>query len=736
MLIAALASLLGGGFSFWAVPPALLLGVFGLFNATPAAAQATVTLSVSDTSLEPGESATVTATLSAVQSGWVTVNLTRGGTADGSRYAGLISSIFIAAGSLSATATIDHQDSLTGAFGTLTVSIGTILTESGTVQAGSPSSVTINLVESSTPPAAPTDVSITATDRTLSLSWTRTFGATGHDVAFTRSTMLANTAQAVSSGNSATDWIIEFVGVLGNDRLTLLTNGETYRVRVRAKNAAGASDWVFVKGVPGAASTNAPAAPAGLGVTAGNAELRLRWTAMGDASGYDVQYTSAPTSGAGAVVNDAAVQNVSAAAGWLAVTRSGAAAFQKITGLTNSTDYRVRVRAKNSNGNSAWVFGAGTPKAPTVWSFAPTKYTPTEEDRDTAEITIQLAAAAPSGGVTFTLTPLFGTSVPSTTHSRLCDVNSGRAERADLGTSVPTTLTVQAGQTEGTARFPIIVDAVDDHNECFAIRAATTASSVTLRTGTQQYDVAHVLVQERVPDEPTGLTVAPGNTKLDLSWLASAVGVVAGYDVHYTSATVDNVANSVAATGTDATAAWVAVPRSGTTATQSITGLTNGRAYRVRVRATNSGGLSPWVFATGTPNTKTFEFTRDSHLVPPAKGFFDLRIRLSEAAPAGGLSFTLTQLLGASVPAGLCDDGEEKATAEDIGANPPAALTVQAGRPAGVLRGAGEHRRVRLVARFGRGGRGRAEDRGHPGGRGFRRGAALRHRARLCRHVQ
>ena len=452
------------------------------------------------------------------------------------------------------------------------------------------------------PPSVPTGVSVEAGAGRLDVGWTAPSGTvTGYDLHYTSSTSVADDA-AVQTGADSAGWKaygltlgVADLGVI----IRPLTNNTEYRVRVRAKNTGGASNWVFVKGVPTAASSNAPDAPTGLFVTPGNTDLLLRWTAMGDATGYNVQYTSAVP---GTVANSAAVQTVSAAAGWYAVSRTGAASRQRITGLTNNTAYRVRVKATNSNGESGWVFGTGTPKAQ-VWSFAPWDYDADEHATDTVGITIQLTVPAPPGGLTFTLTPLFGTAVPATTHSRRCDTNSGRAVRADLGTSVPTTLTVQAGKKEGTARFPIVVDAVDDHNECFAIRAATTASGWTVRTGTQQYDVAHVLIRERVPDEPTGLSVAPGNAKLDLSWTASLVGVVTGYDVHYTSNTT--VANGAAVQTGLASAGWKAVSRTSTdtTASQSITSLTNSTPYRVRVRAKNSGGNSPWVHGTGTPTS-------------------------------------------------------------------------------------------------------------------------------------
>ena len=102
------------------------------------------------------------------------------------------------------------------------------------------------------------------------------------------------------------------------------------------------------------------AAPTALNVTQGDGQLNMFWTApSGTLTGYDVQYTSAPMSGDGAVTNAAAVQagaSPSAANGWVAVDRGTLTdppvAAQVIAGLTNGQLYRVRVRAKNAAGDS------------------------------------------------------------------------------------------------------------------------------------------------------------------------------------------------------------------------------------------------------------------------------------------------------------------------------------------------------------------------------------------------
>ena len=105
------------------------------------------------------------------------------------------------------------------------------------------------------------------------------------------------------------------------------------------------------------------------------------------------------------------------------------------------------------------------------------------------------------------------------------------------------------------------------------------------------------------PPAPRNLRIIPSSTQLSLSW-NKPLGVVSDYDVHYTSAAASSVPNNAAVqTGNTATAAtgWLAVTRSGTATSQTISSLTNDTAYRVRVRARNISGAGAWLFGTGTP---------------------------------------------------------------------------------------------------------------------------------------
>ena len=127
-------------------------------------------------------------------------------------------------------------------------------------------------------------------------------------------------------------------------RITGLTNGTTYTVRVAAVNAQGTGAWsAEATGIPvmGGAG-QVPGAPTGLTLTAGAGALTGNWTA--------------PANAGGSVITSYRVQWKSGVESWDSTTReaSSTTTAHRITGLTNGTTYTVRVAAVNAQGTGAW----------------------------------------------------------------------------------------------------------------------------------------------------------------------------------------------------------------------------------------------------------------------------------------------------------------------------------------------------------------------------------------------
>ncbi len=131
-------------------------------------------------------------------------------------------------------------------------------------------------------------------------------------------------------------------------RVTELTNGAAYTFRLRAKASATPGDSSV------ATATPYPAAPAGLGTTAGVNQVRLDWHESGDASvtAYQLIYYSGGRPSQPA---------------WNDIPGSGAGTTDHVvTGLTNGTTYTFEVRAAAGAvyGDSSVAMDTPVPGAP------------------------------------------------------------------------------------------------------------------------------------------------------------------------------------------------------------------------------------------------------------------------------------------------------------------------------------------------------------------------------------
>ena len=505
-------------------------------------------------------------------------------------------------------------------------------------------------------PGAVTDLSVTAGDEKLDLSWTAPSGTvTGYDVHYTAADAADVDHNAPAGTDAATGWKAADRGTeadppAASQTISGLDNGTTYRLRVRAKNGSGDGPWVFSGVSVTPVAPPAPGAVTDLNVTAGDTVLNINWTAPSETlTGYEVHYTSAPATGDGSVANNAAA-GADAATGWKAVDRGTEAdppaASQAISGLDNGTAYRVRVRAKNGSSAGRWKFATGTPVAP---AGAVTGLTVTA-----GVAALDLSWTAPSGTVTgydvhYTAAPASG--------------DGSVANDATAG-SDPATAWVAVSRTE--ADPPAVTQSITGLHDgtAYRVRVRTVSGA---NAGAWEFGTGTT-----ASPAPTSLTVTEGDGRLNLSWGApsNAAAGLAGYDVHYTSAPATGSgavdADADLATDSNPATGWVDASHTGTTATQAITGLANGTAYRVRVRAVYAEGHSVWLPGTGTPQAGGPSYAAPPGLaVTPGDGRLSLLWKEPDGATITGydVHYTSAPESGQGAVAGNAEAGTDAATA-------------------------------------------------------------------------
>ncbi len=202
-----------------------------------------------------------------------------------------------------------------------------------------------------TAPSAPVGVTAVIGDTQIQLSWAAVSGATSYNVYY-------RTTAGVTIANGT-----KITGATSGGAIIGLINGATYYFVVTAVNAGGESAIsIEVNATP---QVPAAGAPTGVGATAGNAQVKVIWTAVSGATSYNVYYSTTP--------------GVTAVNG---TKESLAASGFPITGLANGTAYYFVVTAVNAGGESAVSSEVNaTPQVPPgVW----TTKTPMANQRDNA----------------------------------------------------------------------------------------------------------------------------------------------------------------------------------------------------------------------------------------------------------------------------------------------------------------------------------------------------------------
>ena len=413
-----------------------------------------------------------------------------------------------------------------------------------------------------------------------------------------------------------------------------LTNGLSYDVRVTATNSEGTG--------PASSSYNVtptakPGAPTISGVVAGDTALTVSWTV--------------PDNGGSSITANRVEWKLNSTAAWTgASSATPDASPHNITGLTNGSQYDVRVKVSNKNGEGDWAMGSGTPvDAPSISAIEQTSRTQISlvvsvtVDNPSGSDTVYLrhgpAGTTPGGtgwteatsqsvsgsSASFTLAGLTG----NTSYDVQASLNSDYSDS--------TTATLVTGPVEpGAPRNVAVTDNGDgtlsvswdaptsdggaDINsyevewkpastESWTGASATTlvssphhiSSGLTIRTAYS----ARVFASNSVgrgpasetasgtpttaPGAPTGLKLRARSTSLRLSWTPPADNggkAVTSYKVQWKSGSQSYDSSREATTAG---------------ASYNITGLTNGTKHDARVSAVNDNGSGSWLQGSRTP---------------------------------------------------------------------------------------------------------------------------------------
>ena len=191
------------------------------------------------------------------------------------------------------------------------------------------------LLEANSPPAAPSSVTLARSDGTVTASWPEVSGAASYHVTY--SSDGENSWTAAPCGNNCTE---SSNGVSVNEGVVSITisgvdNAKTYVVGVRASDNGGQwSGWTNSAPI----ASQLPAAPSSVTLTRAAGQLTVTWTAVSEATSYNVN-----TSADGTNSRTRAVSGATGTSNTIT------------TGVVNGLWYIAGVQAVNDKGAGGWT---------------------------------------------------------------------------------------------------------------------------------------------------------------------------------------------------------------------------------------------------------------------------------------------------------------------------------------------------------------------------------------------
>ena len=466
-------------------------------------------------------------------------------------------------------------------------------------------------------PGVPSGLSLEAGNAQVAASWTAVSGASRYTLYYSQSSFTDVTASEVTALENLT---------ATSRTVTGLTNGSRYYFRVTATNAGGESAASGeVSAMP---QVPAPGVPSGLKLEAGDKQVAATWTAVSDATGYKLYYSSTPN-----LANDLKRSDITS----VPVTGTS----HTVSGLTNGTIYYFVLAATNAGGESA-VSGevsatpqvaapdtprelkltAGNAQVMATWtaSSRATSYTLYYSQSSITDINdaSSVTAVANITGTSHTVRELSNgteyyfvvtasnpggpsavSNQPSATPLAPPGAPSGLSLTAGNG-QVAASWTAGTGVSSNytlyyaTSSFGEITDPATKTGVVTVANLTATSHTVSpLTNATTYYFVVRAsnvggqsgvsneasATPQDPPDTPTGLSLSAGNGRVTANWTASSRA--ASYTLYYSQSSI-----------TDISASGVTKLQIPSGTSRTVTGLINGRRYYFRVRAVNVGGES------------------------------------------------------------------------------------------------------------------------------------------------
>ena len=327
-------------------------------------------------------------------------------------------------------------------------------------------------------PVAPTNLTATAGDTQVVLSWT---------------TPINNGGSAITGYNiqyltgSGTTWSLLSIGSATNSyTVTGLTYGYSYIFRVAAVNSKGTGSYSDQSPVTLA---TVPGAPTDLTATLGDAQVSLTWSAPtsnggSDVTGYTIEYSL--DNGTWTIINDIITTNY------------------VIFELLNGSQYRIKVKANNSvianNQNYITIYATPDviPNAPTILTAIP----------GNTQVVLSWVAPTSNGGTAII--------------NYIIEYSANNENNWNIFTRT----------TSLTSTNDTIKGLVNGNSYKFRVFAVNNL-------GPGFYSNEFISIPDIIPDIPTDLTATPSNNnQVSLAWNAPANNGgsdVTGYTIKYSS---------------------------------------------------------------------------------------------------------------------------------------------------------------------------------------------------------